>query len=170
MNISYTITLIIIFIIYLIYNNNLLKKNNICKYENNDIININNNLDKYLSGYWLSENNFLKLSGIDNLILYLDIINNFGYLVIIKNKKIIHNIEFTINYNKKLIKIDNKNPLDNISFDISFNSLDNDFIWKNKIFNAILSISNGNIKLFENNTLFGNLFKENKISYYLNNI
>lgn len=170
MNISYTITFIIIFIIYLIYHYDLLNNFSKCNYNNDsNNNNINNNLEKYLDGYWLSENNFLKLSGIDNLILYLDIVNNFGYLVIIKNKKIIHNVEFTINYNNS-IKIDNNNPLENISFNISFNSLDDEFIWNNKIFNAILSINDGNLKLFENNTLFGNLFKENKISYYLKNI
>ena len=31
-------------------------------------------------------------------------------------------------------------------------------------------MTNGNLKLFNNDTLFGNLFKENKISYYLKNI
>ena len=31
-------------------------------------------------------------------------------------------------------------------------------------------MNDGNLKLFENNILYGNLFKENKVSFYLKNI
>jgi len=158
-----TIILIIFYIIYFqkyenISNNNILDNNIIEK-----------NINAYLEGYWISDNNFLKLSDIDDLILFIDVINNFGYLIIVKNKQIIHNVEFTINFNQKNIQIDNNN-LDNVLFNISFSSNDPDFIWSNKEFKCILSMTNGNLKLFNNDTLFGNLFKENKISYYLKNI
>lgn len=157
---------IIIIIIYLIYNINAIDyKNTII--ENNII---NNNINNYLEGYWISDNNFLKLSDIDNLILYTDIINNFGYLIIVKNKQIVHNIEFNINFNKNNIIIDNNNDLNNILFDISFISEDPEFIWQDKEFKCILSINDGNLKLFNGETLYANLFKDNKISYYLKNV
>jgi len=170
MNILLIFSIIILILICIIYyipieNQECYKKeDNILS---NNINIIQDNLSKYLEGYWISDNNFLKLSEIDNLILYIDIINNFGYLVIVKDKQIAHNIEFTIKYKKKSITIDN---LNNIKFDISFKSNDHDFIWKNKQFNCILSMNDGNLKLFENNILYGNLFKENKVSFYLKNI
>jgi hypothetical protein len=176
MNNSVLFSIIVLILICIIYYN---KCNTILPFQNPECYktdnNINNNiiqdnLSKYLEGYWISDNNFLKISEIDNLILYIDIITNFGYLVIVKNKQIVHNIEFKTNYKKNTIIIDNDNNLNNIKFDISFNSKDPDFIWKDKVFNCILSINDGNLKLFEKNILYGNLFKENKVSYYLKNI
>lgn len=173
MNILLIFSIIILILICIIYYIPI--ENQEC-YEKEDNILSNNiniiqdNLSKYLEGYWISDNNFLKISEIDNLILYIDIITNFGYLVIVKNKQIVHNIEFKTNYKKNTIIMDKNDNLNNIKFDISFNSKDPDFIWKDKVFNCILSINDGNLKLFEKNILYGNLFKENKVSYYLKNI
>ena len=145
MNNSVLFSIIVLILICIIYYN---KCNTILPFQNPECYKTDNNiiqdnLSKYLEGYWISDNNFLKISEIDNLILYIDIITNFGYLVIVKNKQIVHNIEFKTNYKKNTII---------------------------KVFNCILSINDGNLKLFEKNILYGNLFKENKVSYYLKNI
>lgn len=156
------IIFILFYIIYILHTNNC---DNTIIIENNN--NLNYNIIKsYLEGYWISDNNFLKLSDIENLILYIDIINNFGYLIIIKDKKIIHNIDFQIILDYDSINFENNN-LNNVVFDIIFNSNDINFIWNDILFKCILSIDNGNLKLFNDNTLYANVFKDNKISYYL---
>lgn len=164
------LSVIILILLYVIFIDNSLCTNIINKNNNNQNEIVLNNINTYLEGYWISDDKFLKLSDIDNLILYVDIINNFGYLIIIKDKQIAHNVEFSINFDHNNISIEKNKNLDNILFNISFNSDDLDFIWKDKVFKCILSMNDGNLKLFNNETLYGNLFKENKISYYLKNI
>lgn len=159
-------SIIIFIILFIIYNNHYQY------YLNNNIdkCNLNSNINNYLEGYWISDTDFLKIADIDNLIIYIDAINNFGYLIIIKNNSIIHNVEFTINIDNNSVNIDNENSLNNILFEISFNSNDPNFIWSNKLFKCILSINDGNLKLFNDDTLYANVFKENKLTYYIKNV
>ena len=90
---------------------------------------------------------------------------------IISNRIIYHGESFfrVSRHRVSFINYEN-NDLNNILFDISFISEDPEFIWQDKEFKCILSINDGNLKLFNGETLYANLFKDNKISYYLKNV
>jgi hypothetical protein len=118
------------------------------------------NLD-FLNGYWISNDEFNANSDIDNMILYFDT-DNVSNVSIIINNKLICNHEVTID-----TTIDS-NKDNNIYFKCSFNSDDDDFIWQDLDFNAILSINTGNLKLFNDNILYADLFKDNIITSYIN--
>lgn len=148
--------------------NDISKVNNISKH--------NKNINKYLSyldGYWVSNKEFNKVSDIDNMILYIDFKNKTGSLIIISNNIILTKDDIDLNINEDNIKFNN-NILENLEFKCSFNKKNlksnKDFIWKNLNFNCILSIHDGNLKLFNNNTIYGDLFKDNMITSYINNI
>ena len=122
----------------------------------------NEDTNKFLTGYWVSDNKFAKLSDIDDMIMLIDGSEHSGFLIIIIDKIINTNDEFFI----KINNIKNNNGF--YEFEIEFLSDDEDFIWYNKKFEGILSINNGNLKLFNNNILYANLYKDNKITDILN--
>lgn len=129
---------------------------------------INNvNIKNYINGYWTSDNKFSKLSDIDEMIIYFDLEKNNGYLIIINDNNIAINSEFDILLNDKF-EYTYKDVNNNLLFNVEFKSDDNDFIWDNKIFNCILSINSGSLKVFHEDTIYADLFKDNKITYYLN--
>jgi hypothetical protein len=153
------IFIILIFII-IIYNNT----------NSTDIIPNNYNIDSsgqllsFINGYWISNDEFNNASDIDKMILYIDYFNNIAKLVIISNNKLIVNDEYQI-----YIDDDNINQLQLTNFKISFISKEK-LIWANKQFKCILNINSGNIKLIDeyNKTVFGDLFKDNIISNFIN--
>lgn len=120
-------------------------------------------ISKYINGYWTSNNKFAKLSDIDDMILNIDIENLSGFLIIIIDKEIVNNDEFILKINKIQNK---KNSI--AEFEVEFLSDDDEFIWFDKKFKAILSINEGSLKLFHNDTLYADLFKDNKMTYLLN--
>lgn len=182
---KYLIFIIIIVILIIIINNNTNCTTNIPY--NNQICNNNSikkcNLDSsgqllsFINGYWISNDEFNNASDIDKMILYIDYFNNIAKLVIISNNKLIVNDEYQIYIDDdNIINIsnDNKNQLLLLhltNFKISFISKENT-IWANKEFKCILNINSGNIKLIDeqNNTVFGDLFKDNIISNFINSI
>jgi hypothetical protein len=127
----------------------------------------NNKILTYLDGYWISNSEFNELSDIDNMILYIDYKNKNGYLIIVSNNKIVAKEEFKLQIDNE-IKYKN-NLYNNLSFNCEFIHND-EFIWSKLKFKCILSINNGNIKLFNNNTLYGDLYKDNMITSYINNL
>jgi hypothetical protein len=168
------ITLISICLIYFItlYFNN----------ENNNISFTNFNKEntniiyKYLNGCWSSNLDFNELSDIDNMLLYIN--NNDCKLLIYKDNEIINNSDFNF-------KISDINKIDsNSNFDYQFKlycyslieTIDdcdelidtNENVWDNIEFDAMLSINNGNIKLFNKDTLYADLIKDNMLSNSLN--
>lgn len=123
-------------------------------------------IEEYIDGYWTSDNKFAKVSNIDDMILNIDIENSTGFLIIIIDKEINNSDEFIL----KIHKIhNNKNKCKKKynEFEIEFLSDDEDFIWYDKKFKAILSIDNGSLKLFNNDTLYADLFKDNKMTHLL---
>lgn len=122
---------------------------------------INQNNQNYLNGYWTSDSNFSKISDIDEMILNIDSEDSTGFLVIIIDNEINDNYEFIFKINKET---NNKNYNE---FEIEFLSDDENFIWDEKKFNAILSINDGTLKLFHNDTLFADLIKDNKMTQIL---
>jgi hypothetical protein len=116
-----------------------------------------------LNGYWTSDKDFAKISNIDDMILNIDIENANGFLIIIIDKEINNSDEFIL----KINKIHNIKTNECTEFEIQFISEDDDFIWNDKKFKALLSIDNGSLKLFHNDTLYANLFKDNKMTYLL---
>ena len=137
--------IIIIFLIYLIY------FTYICKNKENHII------DEFINGYWISDNNFAKISDIDDMILNFDIKNSSGFLIVIIDKEINDSDEFILKIHK----------CENNEFEIEFLSDDENFIWYDKKFKAILSINEGSLKLYHNDTLYADLFKDNKMTHLL---
>lgn len=129
--------------------------------------NENNEIKEFMNGYWTSDNKFAKVSDIDDMILNIDIENNTGFLIIIIDKEINNSDDFILkigkSYNKKN-KCDSKYN----EFEIEFLSEDEDFIWYDKKFKAILSIDDGSLKLFHDDTLYADLFKDNKMTHLLN--
>ena len=126
--------------------------------------------NEFINGYWTSDNEFAKVSDIDDMILNIDIENNTGFLIIIIDKEINDSDEFIL----KIHKLHNKknkcksNAKSNYNeFEIEFLSDDEDFIWYDKQFKAILSIDDGSLKLFHNDTLYADLFKDNKMTHLL---
>ena len=171
MNNKYSIILLILVLCYIFYN--------IIQFNSNqlNLFNESNTFDKkicnqlsYLDGYWTSNPEFNKLSDIDNMIFYIDYTNNNGYLLIISNNKLISKNEITMLIDENNIKSDN-NIYSNLLFKCSFMNNDKeDFIWNNIDFECILSINNGNLKLFNNNTLYADLYKDNMITSYINEV
>jgi hypothetical protein len=149
-----TIVIIIILIIIIIYNNNK-------TYNCYPIM--------FINGYWSSDSDFNKIADIDNMLLYLDINNEYGKLIITKDNEIVSNDNMLFS----ISNISNKN--DSLSFNIIFeseNDNDLDFIWNNHKFTGILIFTTGNLQIYDNNnkTLYANLFKDNKITHYLNKL
>lgn len=141
------------------------KLDNLIKNEFNNIENTNNIL-YFLDGYWVSDPNFNKLSKIDNMLLYFNLTKYLGTLLITSDNQITKN-EIKLYIDEENLKTDN--------FIIRFNCLftdnnNNKFIWNNKNFNAILDIKNGNLKLYNKNILFANLFKNNLVTSYINSV
>lgn len=146
-----------------------------CDYKFNSLTTITNNYAcneeylNYLDGYWISNEEFNELSNIDKMILYINYDEKNGYLTIITNNEIISQDELNLNIDDN-IQFD-KNKLQNMNFKLVFNNKNsNNFIWKNKDFNTILSINNGNLKLFYKDTLYADLYKDNMITSYINEI
>ncbi len=123
-------------------------------------------LDNFINGYWTSDNNFAKASDIDDMILNIDIENSSGFLIVIIDKEINDSDEFILKI-KKIHSPKNKCKTKYDEFEIEFLSDDENFIWYDKKFKAILSIDDGSLKLFHNDTLYADLFKDNKMSYLL---
>lgn len=171
MNSKYLIILSILVLFYIFYNVYYSKNNQL------NIFNESNIFDKqicnklgYLDGYWTSNPEFNKLSDIDNMIFYIDYNNNNGYLLIISNNKLISKNEITMLIDENNIKFDD-NIYSNLLFKCTFMNDDkNNFIWNNINFDCILSINNGNLKLFNNNILYADLYKDNMITSYINDI
>ena len=151
------IIVIIFLVIFTIYFN-CIRENE----ENSSVVDIEN----YIHGYWTSDNNFAKISDIDDMILNIDVENLSGFLIIIIDKEINDSDEFILKIDKIQSK---KNKCGGVynEFEIEFLTDDEDFIWYDKKFKAILSIDDGSLKLFHNDTLYANLFKDNKMSYLL---
>lgn len=171
MNIKYSIILLILVLCYIFYNIIQLNSNQINLFNESNIFDkkICNQLS-YLDGYWTSNPEFNKLSDIDNMIFYIDYTNNNGYLLIISNNKLISKNEITMLIDENNIK-SNDNIYSNLLFKCSFMNNDKkDFIWNNIDFDCILSINNGNLKLFNNNTLYADLYKDNMITSYINEV
>lgn len=168
------ITIIIIILFYFLYINN---DKNICK--NNKL---NNNLEyevrqcsgiafaddiNFIDGIWVSDNEFNKLSGIDTILLYIDSNSEYSKLLISINNNIVINENLIFNISN--IKYNKKKQ--NLKFIINFDSENNtDFIWNNINIKGKLNIKSGNLKLKHDDILYANLFKDNKMTYYLNNI
>lgn len=130
-------------------------------------VNEKNDFKEFINGYWTSDNKFAKVSDIDDMILNIDIENNTGFLIIIIDKEINDSDEFIL----KIHKIHNKKNKCKSKyneFEIEFLSDDEDFIWYDKKFKAILSVDDGSLKLFHNDTLYADLFKDNKMTHLLN--
>jgi hypothetical protein len=129
--------------------------------------NENDEIKEFINGYWTSDNKFAKVSDIDDMILNIDIENNNGFLIIIIDKEINDSDEFILKIHKSNNK---KNKCDSKynEFEIEFLSDDEDFIWYDKKFKAILSIDDGSLKLFHDDTLYADLFKDNKMTHLLN--
>jgi hypothetical protein len=123
-------------------------------------------IEEYINGYWTSDNNFAKVSNIDDMILNIDIENSTGFLIIIIDKEINNSDEFILKINK-IQNSKNKCKKKYNEFEIEFLSDDEDFIWYDKKFKAILSMDNGSLKLFHDNTLYADLFKDNKMTHIL---
>lgn len=159
--------LILLFTIITSYSDCDYKFNSLTSTTNNYIC--NDNYLNYLDGYWISNAEFNELSNIDKMILYINYSDNSGYLTIITNNEIISQDELDLNIDNN-INFD-KNKLENMNFKLLFNNKEgNNFIWKNKEFNSILSINNGNLKLFYKDTLYADLYKDNMITSYINEI
>ena len=121
---------------------------------------------EYINGYWTSDNDFAKISDIDDMILNIDIDNSTGFLIIIIDKEINNSDEFILKI-EKIHNPKNKCKKNYNEVNIEFLSDDEDFIWYDKKFKAILSIDNGSLKLFHNDTLYADLFKDNKMTHIL---
>jgi hypothetical protein len=170
--------IIILILIYIYYNYINTKFDTKLHNEFNNEYNykLNNELNNslsYLDGYWISNIQFNKESDIDNMILYIDFNNKTGKLMIISDNNILSQDDIILNINNKTIK-KSKNILNKFYFTCKFKKLksskDNLFIWKNLEFKCSLSINNGNLKLFCNNTLYADLNKDNIISNYINDL
>lgn len=118
----------------------------------------------FLNGYWISNDDFNSYANIDNMILYLDTDNTSNISIIINNKLICNN-EVCCNIDTKTIKTSEP---DNMYFKCTFETEDDEFIWDSLEFDGILSINNGNLKLFHDNILYADLFKDNIITSYIN--
>lgn len=164
------IFIFVLLIIIIINNNNCTDNINLLSYTNSN----NNSLTSYdkllpfINGYWISNDEFNTASDIDKMILYIDYFSNNAKLVIISDNKLIVKDEYQIYIDEENINIKNL-VLENIK--ISFISKENT-VWANKEFKCILNINSGNIKLIDNktNTVFGDLFKDNIISNFINSI
>ena len=159
----------IIFIIFLVILLCYMSSSNI--YNFNDINNINrinrinrinqkhckdhkNNID-FINGYWTSDNDFAKMSEIDEMILNIDMNNKKGFLIIIIENKIVSNNEFDILFNK------NHDEIEFISDNINF-------IWNEKKFNFDISLNKGSLVLYDEGTIYASLYKDNKLSAIIN--
>lgn len=118
----------------------------------------------FLNGYWISNDEFNSYANINNMILYLDTADTSNISIIVDNKLICNN-EVSFEIKKKSVKVSED---DNIYFKCTFNTDDDDFIWENLEFDGIVSINNGNLKLFHDNILYADLFKDNIITSYIN--
>ena len=125
-----------------------------------------NEISEFINGYWTSDNKFAKVSDINDMILNIDIENNTGFLIIIIDKEINDSDEFILKIHNISSK-KNKCKKKYNEFEIEFLSDDEDFIWYDKNFKAILSIDDGSLKLFHNDTLYADLFKDNKMTHLL---
>lgn len=171
---KYLIFVFICIIIILIIINNqqcdILTKNNLTLCNNKS----NTQLDilSFINGYWISNEEFNNASDIDKMILYIDYINNTAKLVIISNNQIISNDEYQIYIDDDNVKYDLITKFNITFIPKSISNGESDNIWSNKIFNCILNINTGNIKLIDeqNKTVFGDLFKDNMISNFINSI
>lgn len=108
----------------------------------------------FINGYWTSDNDFAKMSDIDEMILNIDIENKKGFLVIVVEKKIVSNDEFDILLNKDCDEIEFVS--DNINF-----------IWSEKKFNFDISLIKGSLVLYYEDTIFASLYKDNKMTALL---
>jgi len=163
------ITILLIFLIFynvFIYCNNN-TKNTATGYGNGSTKNISTadiNKLNFINGYWSSNNDFAKLSEIDEMILNIDIKNKKGFLVIIAENKIVSNDEFDILLNKN----SNANISKGINYKIEFVSDNINFIWNEKIFNLDIDINKGSLVLYHNDIVYASLYKDNKMSAILN--
>lgn len=123
---------------------------NKCK---NNSISPNVKID-FINGYWTSDNDFAKMSDIDEMILNIDIENKKGFLVIVVEKKIVSNDEFDILLNKEC------NEIEFVSDNINF-------IWNEKKFNFDISLIKGSLVLYYEDTIFASLYKDNKMTALL---
>jgi hypothetical protein len=114
-------------------------------------------IKEFINGYWTSDDDFAKLSEIDEMILNIDSNSMRGFLVIIVDNNIIINNDFD------LLLFHNKcNEIEFISDSI-------DFIWSEKKFKISTSINKGSIQLYYDDVLYASLYKDNKISSLLDN-
>jgi len=144
-NIIVISTLFIILLTYFLYNP-----------INNDLI-----IKNFINGYWTSNKEFAKLSKIDDMILNIDINDASGFLIIIIDKEINSNDEF-------FIDIDNFKYHDGVyKFNMELISDDENFIWNEKKFKCIMSINDGSLKLFNENILYADLYKDNNMTNLL---
>lgn len=111
-------------------------------------------IKEFINGYWTSDDDFAKLSEIDEMILNIDSKTMVGFLVIIVDNKIIINNDFDI--------LINCNEIEFISDSI-------EFIWNEKKFKISTSINKGSLQLYHDDVLYASLYKDNKISSLLDN-
>jgi len=121
--------------------------------------------DNFISGFWKADQNYCDNAEISNMILYIDSIDNTGYLIINKDNDLIENSAFRLE--KKIIS--NYNNLlpfnNNIEYNVKFNSKDNnEFLWDNGNYILKLSIISGTIVIYKEDTIFSILYKDNSVS------
>lgn len=167
---SYICVVILLICLFIIYNYSDLSNHQ----ENNYMTNMNIDFLKderlyYLDGYWISNPEFNKNSDIDNMILYIDFMNKTGYLLIIFDNKVVSKNEINLYIDEDTLDLKNSNT-NIINYKCRFTSSKKEFIWNKIEFSCILNILTGNIKLFNNNILYADLFKDNLISSYINSI
>ena len=130
--------------------------------------NINSNLiERKLNGYWSSNIDFSTISEMDDMILYIDCNSHIGMIIIVINDEIECKEEIVFNItNSKKNRISKEGCH---IFNIEFISDKDDFIWSDIIFDAHLNPYDGSLKLYNKKILYADLFKDNKISYEMNN-
>lgn len=122
--------------------------------------------NNFITGFWKCDSTFCKESEIDDMILYLNTNDNTGYLVITKDNELIDNSSFDINKRVVGNNIPFNSMLGNqyMKYNINFVSNNSDFSWGKGDYTLLVSIVNGTILIYKDDTLFSKLYKDNNIS------
>jgi hypothetical protein len=127
-----------------------------------------NMYDKFTSGFWKADNSYCTEADIDDMVFYINCCTNTGHLIITKDNELIENSSFNIkkeviNNSNNLIPFNNILGNQLLEYNIEFIS-DNDFLWNDGKYSLKISIINGSMIIYKDETLFAKLYKDNGIS------
>ncbi len=118
-----------------------------------------NNYKNHINGLYRGTNEFLEVSNLDNIIMYID--DKKGYIIINKDENTIFNETITFNHNlNSIFNYIIFNDIDIIEFKVKIPEIKNEWIIDKDFYNVRFSSINNTMEIYNNDTIFAILQRE----------